>query len=388
MASSKIILGSLVAIALVAACGGSADSGATATGAGGSSTSSGGSGDPSDGLEFPGQTGSDGSGVGNGSAGGVCAAKSTQATLQPVYLGVAFDVSGSMGKLDFPYHDPKLKWEPIVAATKSFFNDTQSTGISASLTFFPIDADSDARCDPNSYDKPDVSMTKLPSAAFGSAIDAITPQTPDEWRGGTPTLAAVTGSLGSLEPLVQSDPSAKYAVVLITDGYPQGCDDDSITSVTKAVAAVAASIPTFVIGVKNPAGGPDTVTNLDAIAVAGGTKQAFIVQTGDPEQTKADFAAVIDGIRKQSISCETAIPPAPDGEKFDPKKVNVTYTTGANQTLIGYDQACASENAWQYDDPAAPKSIVLCDGTCKAVQADAATVLHVEFGCETINVPK
>jgi hypothetical protein len=96
-----------------------------------------------------------------------CEATATgEARLEPVRLAFAFDVSGSMGKLDYPYHDPTLKWEPVVAATKAFFTDPASTGISASLTFFPIDADESERCDANSYDTPDVPMTALPSTAF------------------------------------------------------------------------------------------------------------------------------------------------------------------------------------------------------------------------------
>ncbi len=275
-----------------------------------------------------------------------------------------------------------------MAATKSFFNDPQSSGISASLTFFPIDASDDLRCDMNNYLKPDVALTKLPSMAFAQAIDAITPKTEDDWRGGTPTLAVVQGTISVLQAHMKSDPGAKHALVLVTDGYPQGCDDDTIESVNAAVSAVAGSIPTYVIGVKNPKGGPDTVTNLNGIAVAGGTKQAFIVETGDPEKTKADFKAVIDGIRQTAISCAIEIPALPPGKTFDSKKVNVTYTSGATQTLVAYDESCATPNAWHYDDPASPKTIVLCEGTCKTVQSDTAAGLHVEFGCDTVVVPK
>jgi hypothetical protein len=64
---------------------------------------------------------------------------SAETALEPVHLAFAFDVSGSMGKLDFPYHDPKLKWEPVVAATKGFFTDKASANLFASLVFSPID---------------------------------------------------------------------------------------------------------------------------------------------------------------------------------------------------------------------------------------------------------
>lgn len=395
MVSKKMVLGPLVAFALGAACtagGGGTEPGASTAGNGNGSASGGGGGgsggSTSSGLTFPDTVGSSGSGDGGSTGSGSCAADSSKAELQPVYLGVAFDVSGSMGKLDKPYHDPKLKWEPVVAATKAFFTDPESKGISASLVFFPIDDSSDLRCDPNSYLKPDVPITELPSNVFGAAIDAITPKTSEEWRGGTPTLAVIDGTIGFLKPLVQADPNSKYAIVLISDGYPAGCDDDTIASVNQAVAGVASTIPTYVIGVANPPGGPDTVTNLNAIAAAGGTDKAFIVETGDPEKTKADFKAVIDEIRSKSISCEITIPPPPPGQVFDPTKVNVTYTSGASKTLVLYDEKCAAENTWHYDNPASPKTIVLCDSTCATVKADAAAALSVEFGCETVDVPE
>ena len=99
-----------------------------------------------------------------------CAKQTARATRQPVYLEFAFDVSGSMGKGDKPWHDRALKWEPVVAATKAFFEDARSEGFSAALTFFPADDD---RCEQASYQAPDVTMQPLPSQAFGQALDAI-----------------------------------------------------------------------------------------------------------------------------------------------------------------------------------------------------------------------
>ena len=59
----------------------------------------------------------------------------------------------------------------------------------------------------------------------------------------------------------------RYAIVLVTDGYPQGCDDadDEIAAVVAEVeAALEEGITTYVIGVANPPidGAPDTVTDL------------------------------------------------------------------------------------------------------------------------------
>ncbi len=366
----------------IAACGSDDEDddggGSSTVSTGGSSSGSGGASGNTGGVSLGTGLGGDSNMQGGNEA---CAAESSAASLQPVYLAFAFDVSGSMGKLDKPYHDPELKWEPVVAATEAFFQSEDSSGLSASLTFFPIDGE-DGRCDAESYDAPDVPMTELPSTDFADAITAITPQSADQWRGGTPTLAVVEGTLTFLAAQKAANPNAHYALVLVTDGYPNGCDDDAIASVVDAVTAVKDEIPTYVIGVKNPEGGPDTVSDLTDIAVAGGTEKAYFIETGNAEATQAAFQTAINGIRDQSISCDVTIPEPPPGEEFDPTKVNVTFTDSAGDAQFSYDPDCSSDDAWRYDDADAPTKIELCAQTCEGVQLAMEASLQVEFGCE------
>lgn len=326
-------------------------------------------------------TGLSGHGDDAASAPGCTATYSGEGSFDPVQLAFAFDVSASMGKLDKPYNDPTLKWQPVVAATTAFFEDPASTGISASLRFFPIDAAESTRCDPASYATPNVPMTPLPSGAFRAAIDAVTPKTSADWISGTPTLAVVKATIGFIQPLAASDPRSKCAIVLVTDGYPQGCKDNDVSAVADAVRAVASTIPTYVIGVLNPPGGPDTVSNLNGVAEAGGTDHAFIIATGDPEGTKSDFEKAVTGIHTQTIACDFAIPPLPDGRTFDPNAANVAYTVGTTRSELAYDATCSSAAAWHYDVPSAPTRIVLCESTCNAIKSTAGAVLHVDFGC-------
>ncbi len=336
-------------------------------------------------LLVDGSGGSTGSEPEDAGEGGACASTHVAAELQPVYLAFALDVSGSMGKLDFPWHDPVLKWQPVVAATTAFFNDPASTGLSASLTFFPASSD---RCEASVYEVPDVPMTELPSPAFGAAIQAVTPQSADDWRGGTPSLAIVEGTITMLDALAAVEPNATYAIVLVTDGYPQGCDDQSIEAVAATVQGAVGRFPTYVIGVRNPplAGAPDTVSDLEAIAVAGGTGHAFFIDTGDPGATTASFLTVVNGIRNQTLSCNIQMPPPPPGREFDAQRVAVRYTSGTASTELSYDPSCASTMGWHYDDPSAPTMIHLCPATCDAVQSDPEAELSVEFACE-IQIP-
>lgn len=308
-----------------------------------------------------------------------CAKQTARATRQPVYLEFAFDVSGSMGKGDKPWHDRSLKWEPVVAATKAFFADAKSEGFSAALTLFPADDD---RCDKASYQTPDVTMQPLPSEAFGQALDAIGQE---DWRGGTPTLHVLQGLFDQIDGEQAAHPG-RYAVVLVTDGYPQDCDDDSIEAVADLVKGRAADIPTYVIGVENPPldDAPDVTTNLTAVAEAGGTGTAYLIDTGDPTKTTSAFKGTIDAIRSAAVSCRLEIPEAPQGQTFDKQKVSVRYLSSGSETTLSYDADCKGSDAWHYDDPDQPRELELCPETCKGLQDDERAELVVDFECEPV----
>src|SRR5690606_10895679 len=121
---------------------------------------------------------------------------------------------------------------------------------------------------------------------------------------------------------------------------------------------------------------------LNDIAVAGGTTNAFLIDTGDPEATKANFRAAIDVIRTEAISCELGIPAHPSGGTFDADKIDVSYTLEMEMTRFDYDPDCEVEGAWHYDDPADPTMIVLCEETCTFVQSTPGLELNVDFLCE------
>jgi hypothetical protein len=79
-----------------------------------------------------------------------------------------------------------------------------------------------------------------------------------------------------------------------------------------------------------------------------------------------------------------SIPAPPVDQVFDPLRVNVSIVDGTGALVsLGYDENCATPEAWRFDDPSNPNAIVLCDGSCSAVQADVTARLNVEFGCKT-----
>jgi hypothetical protein len=190
-----------------------------------------------------------------------------------------------------------------------------------------------------------------------------------------------------------ADPGSRYVMVLVTDGMPALCpgpDGMSVTAVANAAAAVAATIPTYVIGVNNPVtteepNPPDTVTDLNEVAVAGGTDAAYIINTDDPSQTATQLKEIIDTIREFSFSCTLPIPQPVQGEEFDPKKVNVQYSSPSLGDIpFEYDPTCMATNGWHYDDEANPGSIQICDNVCEAIrlQQDEGQ-LSIQLGCVT-----
>lgn len=324
------------------------------------------------------------SGGANGMAGSApieeCAAANQQAELAPVYLVFLLDESGSMG--DGEHGNRTEKWDPVTAALRAFFADPESTGITASLSLFPLnknktmgpaDEDMPADCSASAYVSPAVMPTALPNdKAFADAIAALDP--PNEF--GTPTFPALSGTIDYAKSVLAEDATRKVAIVMVTDGNPVSCQGNTIDNTAMAAAAVADQIPTYVIGVG------DSLEALNAIAEGGGTKQAFIVSLDDPEQTRKDLLDTINLIRGQALSCEIDIPAPPLGKKLDPEKVDVQFTAdGKPGVSLKYGTECTGDTAWRYDDAAAPKTIELCADTCTSVKADAKGKLDVVFGC-------
>jgi hypothetical protein len=309
-----------------------------------------------------------------------CAAATAETSLAPVYLVFLLDESGSMG--DGQYGDRTVKWDPVTSALQAFFADADSAGITASLGVFPLNKTTTgpatttipADCDASVYGTPEVPPRALPDAAtFAAAIAKLDP--PNEY--GTPTYPALTGTIAYAETLLEADPSRKVAIVMVTDGEPVDCADNTVENTANAAMGVADHIPTYVIGVG------DSLASLNAIAKGGGTGEAFIVALGNPSQTRKDLLDAINLIRGEAISCELKIPAPPAGKRLDPNKVNVEFTgTNMAKTTLKYGATCTGDTAWHYDDPEKPKTVLLCDAACSTVKADAMGKLDVEFACE------
>lgn len=348
IASSILLCAASIALSVAAACG-SDTTGAAADGGGG-----GGPGFGNDGG------GSDGSVV--------CSTTTKKAEKVPLDMVIALDTSFSM--------DFDEKWIHVRDAMKSFVSNPAYADLGVGLQFFPIRK----QCSVADYAIPAVDLGLQPTVA--PAIEQVLDA--QQMAGGTPMVQVLLGVSGYLA--ASARPDRRPVVVLATDGVPDdtcagGSADSPPNTLDNAVAAAknafsgTPSIATFVIGVGTE------LSALDAIAQAGGTGKATLIDTGANAQQA--FLDALDGIRKAAIPCDYGIPDA----TIDVTKTNVSYTSGAGATqefgFVGDAAGCAKapDSGWYFDDPAAPKRVVLCGGTCDLVKKDDVGHVDVVFGC-------
>jgi hypothetical protein len=265
-------------------------------------------------------------------------------------------------------------------------------GLSMGLGFFPQKSGASCPKDLNAknpYAVPEVAISPLPGVA--TFLDKALAITPDVCNG-TPMLWAMKGAREYALSFSAAHPDDLVAIVLATDGIPDGkcsgeennADPNTVKvapAAAEAKAALTASTPvrTFVIGVG------ESLDALDVIAAAGGTNKAFLVDTSQGNTTAA-FTEALDAIRGTVFSCELAIPKPPNDSAINADKVNVTRGGSSDVPLGRVDgaSACAgAKDGWYYDDAAAPKKVILCPDVCDAVKADAGGTVDVAFGCDT-----
>jgi hypothetical protein len=381
----------LVGFFIAAACGGSNTSKVEAGSSGSSNGTGSGTGTGGNGL-IVGSGGSAASANGTGAGGeatfdpdAACAKGSADGEPIPLDLFFMVDITGSMNcpvpedpatpcEVDpGPPYSKTTRWTVESAALSAFVDDPANKGIGMGIRFFPSQNNI---CTASTYVKPLVEIGALPGAAM--ALDqAIMAQTPG---GNTPTVPSLDGALQHAAAWAQANPTHKVAVVYATDGYPKGCDANNTIPTAAMLAATAfnatPSIPTYVLGV-----GPN-LTDLNSVAMSGGTSTAFLIDTTQNAATQ--LSAALASIRTTAVvGCSYTIPPLPAGEKLD--QVNVTYTDSQGKvTNVLQDPPktdCAMGSGWEYS--ADHTQINLCGSLCTTVKADPGGSLRLLFGCMT-----
>ncbi len=338
------------------------------------------------------------SGMGGGTGGldETCAGTSSKAQLTPLDVFIMMDQSGSMNDAS---GGGKSKWAAVIEAFKTFVASPTSSGMGVGIQYFPLlpdcGKDSDCgsmglcyqgkcifpgpKCTASTYAAPEVEIATLPGngPAIVASLNAHNPV------GGTPTAPALQGAIDHATAWANDHPTHATVVVLATDGAPMDCSPQDIPSIAKiATTGVNGSpkILTFVIGVGKE------LSSLNAIASAGGTGQAFIV---DVNQSVADqFAKALAEIQSKALACEYLIPQPMQGA-LDFDKVNVSYKAGGSKDAkllpqVAGPMSCSAAGGWYYVPTKNPTKIVMCPTTCSTFKADVSGEVDIVLGCKTI----
>lgn len=318
----------------------------------------------------------------------------------PLDILVMFDLSCSMsctvnqsGCCLPQNQDAPQTWRlyPVRGAMRTFLQDPESAGIGVGLAFFgnhPLDDNRDpVVCSVEHYSTPTVPIAPLPgnASALMTALEAGMPE------GGTPTHLAIDGACAQVANWKSANPGHKVVVLLVTDGIPEySCNATIQLAETAARNCYDAGAGTeiYVLGVTaNNNGQGNSLTQLDRIAVAGGTEHAYLTNTND---VSGSMLAALNAIRADAvIPCDLAIPEPPPGETLAPDKINIGICNPAGQPMptpyVSDVNNCGDHAGWYYDDPNSPSTIHLCNVTCETVKA-AGSSLFFSVGCKTQDI--
>jgi Mg-chelatase subunit ChlD len=303
-----------------------------------------------------------------------CAKFEEQGISKPVNLYVMFDKSASMAG---------NKWESAKAGLGAFVDDEGSAGIRVALRFFPRDPDAVPACDQQGYKEPTVPFGALPgnAAALKAAMEA---EAADGFS--TPMYPALGGGILMGIEMAENNPGESSAVLLVTDGQPEGpaplCGgvDPEDPQELAALAATGASfnppVATYVVGLP----GVDQAT-ANLIAEAGGTDSAILVANTNVEE---EFREALAKVRGDAVPCVYEIPDQVlDGEvTISQVNIEVWPGGGGDPYIVPQNQSCNGEG-WYYDDPANPSEIILCPDTCATLKSDWDAALRILLGCAT-----
>jgi hypothetical protein len=128
---------------------------------------------------------------------------------------------------------------------------------------------------------------------------------------------------------------------------------------------------------------------LNSIASAGGSEQAFVIDTS--HDLTVEFRAALDAVRNTQLACEFEVPAPEEGEQINYSRVNVNFKNGKKASLLlNVKDAVACDpltGGWYYDtDPEVedPTRIVVCPTTCTTFQSASSASVEIAVGCQTI----
>lgn len=315
-------------------------------------------------------------------AGPPCLSETLGAEPVPLAMLLVMDRSGSMSS-----PSGNTKWDQARNAMISFTDTPGAAGTKLGLTVFPPDPGAGDQCQPASY-KPIVPIALLPGNGPVIKNALLTRST----TGSTPMAGGLQGGVDAMKDFLAKNPNEEGVIILVTDGDPGACSGvDTVSNVTSIAAAAAKGTPkirTFVVGMEGA-----TFSNLNTIATAGeGAPTAFnagVTGTDAGVSPQQQLHDALEKIRSGALGCEYVLPvPDPSKGTLDPGSVEIDFTPGTNDPTVklrrvdAASQCGSTTGGFYYDNPAAPKRLILCPASCEAVKkGTAAAKLDVVLGC-------
>ena len=301
-----------------------------------------------------------------------CGLITEEAKSTPLDLYIAFDRSSSM---------VGNKWDSAKLGLSAFVNDPDSAGIGVALNFFPLE-NTPTTCNQFDYQPPKVDFGPLPANAMPITA-AMAAASPTGFS--TPIYPALGGAILGAKAYAQSHAGHVAAVLLVTDGAPEGpsamCgsvnpeDPNAIADLAKAGVAPPFGIKTFVVGLPGV-----SLAIANQIAAAGGTDAAILVGVVD---VKTEFQTALAKVRGEALPCEYQLPSKVEGGEINPGDVNVLITPmGGTSSVLPQDTSC-NDKGWKYDDAQKPTKIVFCPSSCQALKTDFGVKVQILLGCKT-----
>jgi hypothetical protein len=290
-----------------------------------------------------------------------------------------------------PQNCNMTRLEAIRQAATQFVQDPESAGIGVGIGYFGDLEIGSASCNPADYADAEVGIADLP----GNAQNIIASLNTKQPTGETASGAAIRGACTYASQWKATHPGRETVILLLTDGRPEApvtCANGTGPCCPTLPDTVAAAtecrngdptVRTYVLGV-----GP-FLQNLEEIAVAGGTDQAYLVEdAGGSEQ----ILAALRQIRGNAIiPCDLGIPDPPAGEEINPLEVNIGYANAECEGSLIYHvndvASCTNTGGWYYDDPFNPQTVHLCPTSCDQVKDPGGSLLF-SVGCGTIDIPE
>jgi len=321
-------------------------------------------------------------------------------TEMPVSIYVMLDQSRSMNAES----GDSSKWQVAVDSINTFVNDPASADLEVALQYFPI---ANGECTGAGFSTPEVPMGLLPdhaaniSASLSAHMPGMVGGGMFSQNGGTPIEGALNGVTDFCAQYKQDrtmNPEGRNCfAVLVTDGLPRGCSEESTVLVGIATDAYANDeVVTFTIGMT----GAD-FTLLDQIAQQGhgdctpdAADPSWACDVSSGSMTFLDALNLIRDtvteVQTIALECEWEIPDPPEGEEFNKDEVNVEFTpTGLDEDKqvfgrVDSENQCGGNLGWYYDDLDNPTRIIACEQTCTTIQASETGKINILLGCGTI----